>query len=89
MMALVLVLLVLTCERNLLTLLLGGWVPSPALFRRPSWNLSVIFRWGWVGALTKQIFQNRKWLFIRYTAVCISASKGAPGKSWLTKPPGK
>ena len=48
MMALVLVLLVLTCERNLLTRLLGGWVPSPALFRRPSWNLSVIFRWGWV-----------------------------------------
>jgi len=48
MMALVLVLLVLTCERNLLTRLLGGWVPSPGLFRRPSWNLSVIFRWGWV-----------------------------------------
>ena len=42
-----------------------------------------------MGALTKQIFQNRKQLFIRYTVVCISASKGAPGKSWLTKPPEK
>jgi hypothetical protein len=34
-----------TCERNLLTLLLGGWGSDPGRFRR-SLNRSVIFRWG-------------------------------------------
>ena len=38
----------LTWDRNLLTLLLGGWVTLPGRFLRPSWNLSVIFLWGGV-----------------------------------------
>ena len=36
----------LTWERNLLTLLLGGCVTLPGLFLPRSWNLSVIFLWG-------------------------------------------
>ena len=35
-----------TCERNLLTLLLGWWGREPGLFLIRSWNRSVIFLWG-------------------------------------------
>ena len=41
----------LTWERNLLTLLLGGWLTLPGRFLPRSWNLSVIFLWGWVDLL--------------------------------------
>ena len=38
-----------TCERNLLTLLLGWWGREPGLFLIRSWNRSVIFLWGGKG----------------------------------------
>ena len=41
----------LTWERNLLTLLLGGWLTLPGRFLPRSWNLSVIFLWGRANSL--------------------------------------
>ena len=41
----------LTWERNLLTLLLGGCATLPGRFLPRSWNLSVIFLWGWADSL--------------------------------------
>ena len=89
MMALVLVLMVLTCERNLLTRLLGGWVPSPALFRRPSWNLSVIFRWGWDGCTDQTNISKQKAAFHPLYGRVYQCFKGSPRQKLADKTSGE